>query len=295
MAVLQYFSTGQAVMLNAYTMRTRLAPAFLGVLATFLFAYPFAWMFFSSFKTNNEIYQPLLFFPSEYESDAYVSLLSGELPSGASLPFSFLEVFSHSILASGSQALLATALTAMAGYAFAKYRFRWKNVLFALAILVILVPRQALAVPLFEWLTQLRLNGSLWAIILPGAASGIGVIFFTQVFRRIPNSLMDLAQIEGASETRTLLLLLPLVAPALVTYGLIHFVLSWQEHLFPLLLLSDDNQVLPLALAKLRDSSHRIPEAVSMAAATCSLLPVAILFAIFHRQIRTALRDFTAH
>ncbi|MFP6901876.1 MAG: hypothetical protein VCA36_13095, partial [Opitutales bacterium] len=86
-----------------------------------------------------------------------------------------------------------------------------------------------------------------------------------------------------------------LVSPALVTYGLIHFILAWQEHLFPLLLLSDDNQVLPLALAKLRDSSHRIPEAVSMAAATCSLLPVALLFAIFHRQIRTALRDFTAH
>ena len=224
-------------------------------------------MFFSSFKTNKEIYQPLLFFPSEYESDAFVSLFSGNLPDGLSLPFSFVEVFFHSILASGSQALFATILTAMAGYAFAKYRFRWKNILFLLAILVILVPRQALAVPLFEWLTQLNLNGSLWAIILPGAASGIGVIFFTQIFRRVPDSLMDLAQVEGASEVRTFLVLLPLVSPALVTYGLIHFILAWQEHLFPLLLLADDNQVLPLALAKLRDSSYRIPEAVSMAAA----------------------------
>ena len=281
--------------MNALESRNRLIASFAAVFAVILCAYPFVWMFFSSFKTNKEIYQPLLFFPSEYESDAFVSLFSGNLPDGVSLPFSFVEVFFHSILASGSQALFATILTAMAGYAFAKYRFRWKNILFLLAILVILVPRQALAVPLFEWLTQLNLNGSLWAIILPGAASGIGVIFFTQIFRRVPDSLMDLAQVEGASEARTFLVLLPLVSPALVTYGLIHFILAWQEHLFPLLLLTDDNQVLPLALAKLRDSSHRIPEAVSMAAATCSLLPVAILFAIFHRQIRTALRDFTAH
>ncbi|MGE4550633.1 MAG: carbohydrate ABC transporter permease, partial [Opitutales bacterium] len=179
--------------------RNRLIAGFAAVFAAILCAYPFVWMFLSSFKTNKEIYQPLLFFPSEYESDAFVSLFSGNLPDGVSLPFSFVDVFLHSILASGSQALFATILTAMAGYAFAKYRFRWKNILFLLAMLVILVPRQALAVPLFEWLTQLNLNGSLWAIILPGAASGIGVIFFTQIFRRVPDSLMGLAQVEGAS------------------------------------------------------------------------------------------------
>jgi len=217
------------------------------------------------------------------------------LPNGSTLPFSFGEVFAHSILASGAQALFATALTAMAGYAFAKLRFRGKRLLFLLAILVILVPRQALAVPLFEWISQLNLNGSLWAVILPGAASGIGVIFFTQIFRRVPDSLVEMARLEGASEARVFLVLLPLVSPALVTYGLIHFILAWQEHLFPLLLLSEDNQVLPLALAKLRDSSHRIPEAISMAAATSTLLPVTMLFALFHRQIHTALKDFTAH
>jgi len=265
------------------------------VSAALLCAYPFTWMFFSSFKSNKEIYQPLSFFPSDYESDAFASLLSGNLPNGAPLPFSFGEVFAHSVLAAGIQTFFATAVTAMAGYAFAKLRFRFKRLLFLLAILVILVPRHALAVPLFEWISLLNLTGSLWAIMLPGIASGIGIIFFTQIFRRVPHSLVEMARVEGISEIRVFLVLLPLVSPALVTYALIHFILAWQEHLFPLLLLSDDNQVLPLAIAKLRDSSHRIPEAVSMAAATCSLLPVAMLFAIFHRQIRTALRDFTAH
>ncbi|MFP6900837.1 MAG: carbohydrate ABC transporter permease [Opitutales bacterium] len=281
--------------MTALGFRNRWIASGAAIFASALCAYPFAWMFFSSFKTNKEIYQPSLFFPSDYEFDSFASLLSGDLADGISLPFSFVEVFLHSVLASGSQALFATMLTAMAGYAFAKFRFRGKRFLFLLAILVILIPRQALAVPLFEWINQLNLNGKLWAVILPGVANGIGVVFFTLIFRRVPDSLMDLAQVEGASEARTFLVLLPLVSPALVTYGLIHFILAWQEHLFPLLLLTDDNQVLPLALAKLRDSSYRIPEAVSMAAATCSLLPVAILFAIFHRQIRSALRDFTAH
>ena len=115
------------------------------------------------------------------------------------------------------------------------------------------------------------------------------------MFRRIPNSLIDLARVEGSSEFRNFLTLIPLMAPALVTYGLIHFILAWQEHLLPLLLLSDGNQTLPLALTKLRDSSYRIPTSISMAAATFILIPVALLFALFHRQMRTALREFTAH
>ena len=120
-------------------------------------------------------------------------------------------------------------------------------------------------------------------------------MFFTQIFSRIPNELIDLARVEGASLPRTFLAILPLVAPALITYGLIHFILAWQEHLFPLLLLSDANQTLPLGLAKLRDSSHRIPEAVAMAAATFTLVPVVALFAVFYGKMRTALAELTLH
>ena len=164
-----------------------------------------------------------------------------------------------------------------------------------MVIFIILVPRQALAIPVHKSIALLGLRGNLWSIILLGAVSGIGVIFFTQMFRRIPDSLVDLARVEGSSEFRAFITLLPLLAPALVTYGLIHFILAWQEHLLPLLLLSDDYQTLPLALTKLRDSSYRIPASISMAAATFVLLPVLLLFSIFHRQMRTALRDFTAH
>ena len=266
-----------------------LSPAFLTlVVVGLVFAYPFLWLLLSTFKTNKEIYQPLLLFPADYEWDAYTALFSGEY-------LSFTGYFVNSILVSVFQALFAVIVTAGAGFAFAKLRFPCKRFLFLLAVLVILVPRQALVIPLFEWLAWLELNGSLWAVILPGIASGIGLVFFTQIFRRVPDELVDLARVEGASPFRSYLAILPLVTPALVTYGLIHFILAWQEHLFPLILLSDENQTLPLGLAKLRDSSHRIPEAVAMAAASFTLLPVAVLFAVSYRKMRTALAELTLH
>jgi trehalose/maltose transport system permease protein len=90
-------------------------------------------------------------------------------------------------------------------------------------------------------------------------------------------------------------LLLPLIGPALVTYGLLHFILSWQEHLLPLLLLNDQNLTLPIALSKLRDSSHRIPEAVGMAAGVLSMIPILLLFGICFRKMKTALVSLSLH
>ena len=165
--------------------------------------------------------------------------------------------------------------------------------MFGVAILVILIPKQTMAVPLFDWMLLIGLQGSGWSMFFPGIASGLGIVFFTQAFRQIPNELIELAKVEGVSIFRTFLLILPLFVPALITYGLLHFVLSWQEHLIPLLLLDDESITLPIALAKLRDSSHRVPEAVGMAAATLSLLPVVILFAVFFRKMKTALVDLS--
>ena len=244
--------------------------------------YPFLWMFLSSFKTNREIYQPTLLFPENFEIDSYQSLFSEQY-------LSFYSFFSNSLFISGLQALFATLITSAAAFVFAKYSFRGKSFLFGVAILVILIPKQAMAVPLFDWMLWLGLQGTSWSLIFPGIASGLGIVFFTQVFRKIPNELLELAKVEGFSIPRTFFLILPLVAPSLITYGLLHFILSWQEHLLPLLLLDDENTTLPIALSKLRDSSHRIPESMGMAAATISLFPVVILFAVCFRKMKTAL------
>lgn len=251
-----------------------------------LSAYPFGWMFFSSFKTNKEIYQPKQLLPEEFDGQAYSLLLEGKY-------LDFEGSLWQSFFIATSQSFLATGVSALAGFALAKYSFRGKSLLLGLAVLIILIPRQALVVPVFEWFNWLGWTGSSFSLILCGIASGLGVVFFTQSFKNLPNELMEVSQIEGLRPYRLFILVFPLFGPGLITYFLLHFALCWQEHLLALLLLDDSHLTLPLALAKLSDSSHRAPESVGMAAATLSFIPILCLFALFFSKMRTALSQLS--
>ena len=109
----------------------------------------------------------------------------------------------------------------------------------------------------------------------------------------VPTGMDRLGNIGGNEYAANLCLLLPLIMPGLITFFLSTFVLSYQEHLLPLLLLNDQNMTLPLALAKLKDSSHRIPESVGMVVATLSLIPVLGLFVLVFSKMKTALKEVT--
>jgi multiple sugar transport system permease protein len=92
------------------------------------------------------------------------------------------------------------------------------------------------------------------------------------------------------------LTVLPLVWPALLSYGMIHFILAWHEHLIPMLVLTTETkQTLPLALAKLYDVSQRTPQGVQMAASTFAVIPTAVLFALFHRKFKSSLSEMLVH
>ena len=252
---------------------------------------PFLWMVLGMFKTNNEFFQPLAkaFFPANYEWQNV-----GELLEGKWVPF--WDVFGNSLVVSLGQALGAVTLSAMAGYAFARFSFRGKRLLFVLTVALILVPRQLFAVPLFSWVNALGLSDSLLGVMLPGVVTGLGVIYFTQVFRQVPGEYLQAARICGATELRVFLTVLPLVWPALLSYGMIHFILAWHEHLVPMLVLTTETkQTLPLALAKLYDVSQRTPQGVQMAASTFAVIPTAVLFAVCHRKFKSSLSDMLVH
>jgi ABC-type glycerol-3-phosphate transport system permease component len=255
------------------------------ILVLLLTAYPFVWMLLASFKSNQQIYKPDQLIPSSFDPFAFQILFSNDL-------FQFNEVLARSILLSSGQAFFACLVTAAAGYAIAKGNFRGRKLILGAAILLILFPKQAMSLFLFEWMSVLGLTGNVYGFLLSGVASGLGVVFFTQVFRKVPTELVDLSLLEGQSHAGCFISLLPLMMPALITYGMIHFVLSWQEHLLPLLVLGNDQLTLPLALAKLSDSSYRIPEAVGLAAGVLAMVPMLFLFGFFFRRIRTALSDW---
>jgi multiple sugar transport system permease protein len=266
------------------TARQGWATGFLGAI-TLVFVFPFAWMFFATFKPNPDIFRPLPLLPHGFPLDAYRALLDGSL-----LPFP--RQFLNSLIVAVAETALVLACTVPAGYAFAQHRFRGRTGLRALALATVVLPPQALALPLFAWMHRLGLYDTLLAAILPGVVSGLGVVFFTMVFRRVPRELLDLARGEGASEGRVLLTLLPLVAPAVLALGLIHFVLAWQEQLIPLVMLGDaSRKTVPLALASLYGSNRRYPYAVLMAGSLLTTIPTAIAYVSLRRHFRSALAE----
>lgn len=251
------------------------------------FAFPFVWMVFAAFKTDAGIFTPFPIVPETFDPGHYEALLSSKW-----IPYP--RQFLNSLFIAASQTLLATALGCAAGYVFAKFEFRFKRALFVFAVLTVLIPRQVLMLPLFSWMNALNLLDTPWAVILPGAASGVGLLWFTAVFRRLPDNLLDMARAEGAGEYRVFATALPLVKPALIAFALIQFTLAWQEHLLPLIMLySDSRMTVNIGLASLHAGTLRVPYGVLMAGCTLTLLPTALFFALAYRHFRTALGRLT--
>lgn len=250
-----------------------------------LFAYPFAWMGVSSFKDNKQIFLPLEFWPESWNTSFFQQLFSSEW-----LPFG--KVLLNSLAIAIGQSLGAVLFTSLAGFAFAKHAFRGRGVLFVACLCLIVLPRQMIAIPLFQWVHTLGLYDSVWGVMLPGMMSGLGVLYFTQVFKLIPDAYLEAARIEGAGEWRTYRLVLPMLGSSLLSYGLIHFILAWNEHLIPMLILnSSEHQTLPLALSSLYGSSLRFPFAVLMAGSFLAMIPTSLFFLISYRRFKNSLSN----
>jgi sn-glycerol 3-phosphate transport system permease protein len=248
-------------------------------------AFPFVWMLLATFKDNPEIFRPLPLLPVRFSLDHYRSLWDGSFTP-------FPRQLLNSVLVSSLQAAGALLLAVPAGFVFARYSFRGSRLLFALGVMTVLVPPPVMALPLFTWLHRLGLVDTLAAVILPGLSSGLGLLFFTLVFRRVPEELLDLARSEGASEVRVFLTLLPMVRSQVLAFGLVLFILSWHEHLIPLVMLtSPEMKTVPVGLASLHGSTTRLPYALLMVGGLFSVVPAAVLFFVLRRHIGSALSE----
>lgn len=251
-------------------------------------AFPVVWMALASFKNNQQILEPWPILPETWSFQYVQRLLSG-----ADLPF--WTHFGNSLTVAAFQALLATFVSAAFGFALARSKGWWRWPLFVLGLLVVVLPRQGLAWPMVSWMQELHLHDTLAGLVLIGGASGIGMLYFSQVFRRFPDALLETARMEGAAEWRVFLTALRLVRPALFAYGLIHFILAWHEHLLPLLLIDTDaKRTLPVALSALFSSGLDFPKAVIMAACTLIVLPGAFLFILCFRALRDSMSDLAS-
>ena len=146
----------------------------------------------------------------------------------------------NTFLYAGVGAVVGTWLSAMAGYALAKYVFRGRNLAFSVVLGAILVPFTALALPLYLMMNSVNLTNTYWAVLLPSCVSPFGV-YLSRIYAAsaVPDELLDAARVDGANEYQAFTMALHLMIPALVTIFLFQFVAIWNNYFLPLVMLSD--------------------------------------------------------
>ena len=240
-------------------------------------ATPFVWMLSNTIKEQSEIFQlrPTLI-PEEPHLRNYVSLF---------VDFDFARHFLNSAFIAVIHTVAHLFLASLAGFAFAKYTFPLKNFLFMILLGSMMVPLYTIFIPLFVLVIKLGLIDSYAGVIIPGVAGAFGIFFMKQSMEAVPGELLDSARIDGASEFRIYWqIALPLVRPALAVLAVLAFMNSWNDFVWPLVVLrSRDLQTLPVIMAGMV-GMYRMEYGVVMAASLLSTLPIFLLFMALQKQ-----------
>jgi multiple sugar transport system permease protein len=197
-----------------------------------------------------------------------------------------LRWYFNSALVSTVVTALTILLGSMAAFAFSRVRFSGRNALFALIGAGLIVPFQALIIPLFEEMDTLGLVDTYWAMILPQIASPIAVLVFKRAFDALPRELEESALVDGASMWRIYWLIwMPLSRATIAAVGIFTFVISWNHFFWPFVVTSDGSLfTIPVGLATVQ-TSYGALYAQQMAIAVLGALPLLVAFLLFQRQI----------
>lgn len=249
------------------------------ILISAFMVFPFVWMLVSSFKPFEEIFSGTTFLPKNPTVKNYVSLFEQS--------DAMRKIWNSFFIAATSTAL-SVFLCALGGYAFAKFKFPGHGFLFSFMLASMAIPFAVVMVPLFIMMR----NYFHWIdtplpLIIPGAANAFGIFFMRQYMSTLPDELLDAARVDGASEFRIFLgIVLPISIPALVSLGIIFFMSSWNNFLWPTAVLrSAEQQTVPLMLRGLQGPPGRTAFDVLMAGSVVSLLPMLAIFLVLQRYL----------
>ena len=187
--------------------------------------------------------------------------------------------FINSFVLATSVTIVSLIVNSAAGYAFAKFTFKGKKNLFRILITSMIIPGQVTMLPVFLMLNKMGLLNTYFGIFLPGMASIFGIFLFKQYIQGIPDSFLEAAYLDGANDFLIYRkIILPLAMPVLVTLALFTFMGTWNDFLWPLIVMSDESMYpLPVALANLSKEYVQDPE-LMMAGAVVTILPVLVIF-----------------
>ncbi|HWD37581.1 MAG TPA: carbohydrate ABC transporter permease [Fimbriimonas sp.] len=249
-----------------------------------LMAFPFYFMIITSFKPKAEVQQVTpTFFPHHWTVEPYQELArDGKVYQAAA----------NSVIIAMLSTIGTMFVCTLAGYAFAKHRFAGRDFFFVVLLATMMIPGAVLLIPSFLLFRDLGWLDTWAPLIVPGLGGAFGVFLARQFISSIPDSLIESARLEGASELRIIFrIIFPLSKALLATLGILSFLGSWNSFLGPLIiLLTESRYTLPLVVALLQ-GRFADRQNVEMAGAMVSIIPVLILFFFFQRQVVASLAN----
>jgi len=192
----------------------------------------------------------------------------------------------NSTIVAGTITIGTVLFSTLAGFAFAKLRFRFSSTLLLVTIGTMMIPPQLAVVPLYLWMADLGWSNQLQTVILPTLVSAFGTFFMRQyLLQALPSELIEAARVDGASSLRVVWhVVFPAARPAMAVLGLLTFVFAWNDFLWPIIALTQQNPTVQVALNSL-GTGYVPDQAVIMAGALLGTLPLLIAFILFGKQI----------
>ena len=239
--------------------------------------FPFVWMVLTSFKATGEATQiPPTIFPKQFLIDAYTQIIS-------SLPFArvYMNTFISTVITTIAQLIFC----AMAGYAFARIDFPFKNVIFVVLLSVLMVPGQIFLIPQYLIVQKMGLLDSIPALFIPNLFSAFGTFLLRQFFMSLPKELEEAALLDGCNRFQIFgKIMLPLVKPGLVSLSIFTAKFAWNDFMWPLIVnTSPKMMTLGPALSTLQ-GQYTTQYPMQMAGAVMAVIPIIVLFFIFQKQ-----------
>ncbi|HHA4493330.1 TPA: carbohydrate ABC transporter permease [Enterococcus faecium] len=234
-------------------------------------AFPFLWLIISSFKHEKDIISfPPRIFADSYTLDNYIKVWT-------TIPL--LDYIKNTVIFAGGTVITSVFFDSLAGYAFARMRFKGKSVLFYFVLLTMMIPFQVFMIPLFIEVNLLGMLDTYAGLIIPRMTTAFGIFVMRSFFITLPDSLEEAAHIDGLSEFNIFLkIMLPLSKPTLLSLGIFTLMNSWNDLLYPLILTSSSKmRTLPAGLALFTGQNISFYGPV-MAGTVISMLPLLVVY-----------------
>jgi cellobiose transport system permease protein len=256
------------------------------VVTLVLSVFPLYWMLVMASRTNDQIAQiPPPLVPGDRLGPNVSQLFANQ-------DVLFAKALINSFVVAGSITVSTVVFASLAGFAFAKLRFRGRGPLLALVVLTMMVPVQLGTVPLYMLMGWLGVGGRLPSVILPFLVSGFGVFLMRQyTMQAVPDELIEAARVDGCSTLRIFWsVVLPAVRPAAAVLGLFTFMQFWNEFLWPYIALDPENPTVQVALSRL-SSGYYTDQSLVMAGTFMATLPLLVVLFVFGRQLISGIME----